>query len=73
MLPLWAKMDLGVKAMKGYSSFPKLQHYWSLVLRLFNDISRTLIWVGADPYAEIQSVYCMAPDDWVKVRKVGMF
>ena len=30
-------------AMKGYSAFPKLGHYWSLTIRLFSDISRALV------------------------------
>ena len=42
MLPLWARVDLGMMAGKGYSAFPKLQHYWSLTIRLFSVISRTL-------------------------------
>ena len=28
---------------------PKLQHYWSLTFRLFNVISRTLVWGGVTP------------------------
>ena len=30
-------------AMKGYTTFTKFQHYWSLTMRLFSAISRTLV------------------------------
>ena len=43
MLPLQARVDLGVMAIKKYSAFPKAQHYWNLTIRLFSVISRTLI------------------------------
>ena len=42
---------------------PKLQHYWSLTIRLFNVISRILV-VGSNPSAEMQSVYSAVPADW---------
>ena len=42
MLPLWARVGLGVMAMKGYSASLKLQHYWNVTIRLFRVISRTL-------------------------------
>ena len=46
VLPLWARVDLGAMAMKGYSTFPK--HYWSLTIKLFSVISRTLFgWWGS--------------------------
>ena len=44
MLLLWARVDLRVMAMKGYSAFPKLQHCWNLTIRLFR--VRTLVGVG---------------------------
>ena len=31
---LWVRVDLGAIAMKEYSTFPKLQHYWNLTIRL---------------------------------------
>ena len=43
MLPLRARMNLGVIAVKGYPHSPKLRHYWSLTIRLFSVISRTLV------------------------------
>ena len=42
MLPLQARVDLEVMAMKGYLHSPKLQHYWNLAIRLFSVIFRTL-------------------------------
>ena len=42
-LPLGTRVKFVVMAMKGYSAFPKLQDYWSLHIRLFNVISRTLV------------------------------
>ena len=39
MLPLWARVDLGVMAMNS----PRLLHYWSLNIWLFNVIFWTLI------------------------------
>ena len=41
MLPLQTSVDQGAMATKGYS--PKLQRYWSLTIRLFDVISRTLV------------------------------
>ena len=43
MLPIRARVDLGAMAMKRYSTFPKLQHYWNLTIRLFSVIPRTLV------------------------------
>ena len=64
MLPLQAKVDLGVMAIKGYSIFPKVPAL--LTIRLFSVISSTL--VGGESYhcAEMQSVYSAAPADWVE-------
>ena len=36
MLPLQARVDLGVMAIHSPLHSPKLQHYWSLTIRLFN-------------------------------------
>ena len=43
VLPLRARMDMGAIVIKRYSAFPKLQHYWSLTIRLFSVLSRTLV------------------------------
>ena len=44
---------------------PKLQHYWSLTIRLFNIIIRILVGGGEGSYpaSEMQSVYSTAPAD----------
>ena len=39
MLLFRVRGDLGAMAMKRCSAFPKLQHYWSLTIRLFSVIS----------------------------------
>ena len=44
MLPLRAKVDLGAMAIKEYSDPTKIQHYWSLTIRLFIVSSRTHRW-----------------------------
>ena len=49
-------MNLGEMAIKGYPTFPELQHYWSLTNRLFCVISETLV-MEVYPSAEMQSVY----------------
>ena len=38
VLQLYARVDKGVMAIKGYFTFPKLQHHWSLSIRLFRVI-----------------------------------
>ena len=43
LLPLLARVGLRAIAMKWYSAFPKLQHYWSLTISLFSVINRTLV------------------------------
>ena len=64
-LPLHARMDVGVMAMKKYSDFLKLQHCWSLTIRLFNVICKTLVEVGGSyPFAEMQTMYSTVPADW---------
>ena len=47
----------------------KLQHYWSLTIRLLCVISRTLVGRGSYPSAELQSVYSTAPANWAKQMK----
>ena len=44
--------------------FAKLQHYWSLTIRLFSVISRTLF-EESYPSTEMQSLYSAAPANWV--------
>ena len=49
---------------KGTLHSPKLQRYWSITIRLFNVINRTLIRGGESyPFAKIQLVYSTAPTD----------
>ena len=43
VLPLRARVDLGVMAIKGTLHFPKFQYYRSLSIRLLNVISWTLV------------------------------
>ena len=80
VLPLQMRVNLGAMAIKGYSAFPKAQHYWSLTIRLINVISRTLIWWGGGgsyPSAEMQLVYSTAPvchDLWqIKLFEIELF
>ena len=42
---------------------PKLQHFWSLIIRFFNVINRTLVW-ASHPSVDMQSVYSTASSDW---------
>ena len=46
---------------RGTPHSPKLQHYWSLTIRLFSVISRTLVGRGSYSFAEKQSVCSTAP------------
>ena len=43
VLPLWASVVLRGIAIKGYSAFQKLHHYWNLTIRLFCVVYRTLV------------------------------
>ena len=62
MLPIWAKMDLGAVALKGYLPFAKLQNYWSLIVSYI----RTLVGGGRSySSAEMQLMYSMASADSV--------
>ena len=45
VLPIWARVDRAVMAMKGLSKLPKLQHYWSLTIRLFSIILEIFVGV----------------------------
>ena len=60
MLPLRARVYLGVMAIKGYYTFSKVPHYWNLTVRLFSVISRPLVGVGSYTSADMQSVYSAA-------------
>ena len=64
-------MDLGVMAMKGCSAFPKAPALLELPICV---LSRTLVGGGGSyPSAEKQSVYSIAPTDWVIISiKVSM-
>ena len=55
MLQLRVKVDLGAMAIKGYSVFLKLQHYWSLIIRWFSVTSGHSLWWSYSS-TEIQSV-----------------
>ena len=63
VLPLQVK----VMVIKGYSTFPKLQYYWNLMIRLFNLISRTVV-RESYPFVEMQSEYFTAPTNWVETN-----
>ena len=65
MLSLQDRMDLGVMAMKGYSIFPK-PHDWSLTIKWFKVISRTLVVAGSYSSANMQCVYYIAQADWAQ-------
>ena len=61
--PRWDRVDLGVMAIKGYSTFAKasgLEPHNHIV------ISKTLIGVGCGslPSAEMQSLYSTTPANW---------
>ena len=60
--PFWVRLDMGAMAIKFTPHSPKFQHYWSITIRLFNIISRTLD--GGLPSAEKQSVYSTSSVDW---------
>ena len=61
MLPLCPWVNLEAMAMKGYSAPPKLQHYWSLNIRLFCIIIRTIVggvsFFGRDA---VGTFYCLS-------------
>ena len=46
--------------------FPNLQHYWSLTIKLFCVISRTL--GCCYPSTEMELVYSIAPADWGRTK-----
>ena len=58
VLPLWTREQW---QWRDTLHFPMLQNYWSLAIRLFSVISRTLAGEESYPSAEMQSVYSIAP------------
>ena len=52
---------------RGTPHSPKLQHYWSLTIRLFSVMSRTLVMRGSYPSAEKQSLYSAAAAYWAMI------
>ena len=64
MLPLRARVDFGVMAIKEYSTFPKAP----ALVEPHNEIVQCHIQVthggGSYPSIEVQSVYSTAPADW---------
>ena len=64
MLPLWARVDLGVMAMKEYFAFPKapvlLEPQHEIVECHMQDIQGGALY----PSAEVQLVYSTVPTDW---------
>ena len=65
MLPLWARVDLGAVAMKGYSTFPKAPALLEPRHHLVSYPGHS--WGGIYSSPEQQSVYSTAPADWAKV------
>ena len=61
---LRAREDLGTSQWRGNPHFQKVQHYWSLTIRLFNIIYWTPVVGGFYLSAEMQSVYSTDPGDW---------
>ena len=70
MLPLWARVDLGAMAMKGYSALPKapaiLEPYHQIVYCHIQDTHCG----GSYPSAEMQPVYSTAPANWASPYQV---
>ena len=59
-------------AMKGTLHFPKLKHYWSLTIRLFSVIIKTLIVGGGSyPSVEMQTLYSASPADRATGHSMG--
>ena len=58
MLPLRARVDLETEQWRGILHSPKLQHYWSLTIRLFSDINRTLVGVYYPLCRDTVGVFC---------------
>ena len=73
MLPLRGKVDM--EAMEGRDTplFPKLRHYWNLIIRLCSIIFRTLVGRGSYFSEEKQPVNCTAPTYWATGPSLGEF
>ena len=63
MLPLRVRVDLRAMALKGTLHSPKLQYYWSLTIRLFSVISRTLVGEVLPLCRDAVGVF-YSPADW---------
>ena len=63
MLPLWAKLDLGLMAIKRWSTFLKALASLDPQHQIFSVISKKLVG-GSYPSAGMQSVYSTASADW---------
>ena len=70
VLPLQARVDLRIMAMKGYSAFPKV--YWNFTIKLFSVHIQDTRWGGAYVSAEKQSVYSTAPANWTGRQLYGI-
>ena len=65
VLPLWARLDLGVMAMKEYSAFPKAQALLEPHHQIVQYHIEDARWQGGSyPSAEMQTVYSAAPANW---------
>ena len=62
---LGARVDLGTIARKGYSSFPKRLHYWSVTIWLFHVISRTFVGRCLSP----RRCFLQAPQNFKNFKK----
>ena len=65
MLPLWARVDLGAMAVKGYSAFLKASAI--LEPHYLCHIQDTRCGGWSYPFAEVLSVYSTAPADWTRL------
>ena len=50
---------------------PKLQHYWSLIIRLFSVISGHSLGVGSYPSTKMHSLYSIAPANLAETGMVN--
>ena len=64
MLPLWARVDLGEMAMKGYSAFLKAPALLETPRQIVQCHIQDTHWYGVSyPSAEMQLVYSTVPAD----------
>ena len=53
---------------------PKLQHYWSLTIRLFSVISRICVWGGLILLQRCsQCILCLRQMSWLTLNKLGYY